>query len=58
MDFSDERIADFIAIWKEEFGETLTPNQARIEATRLMELYLLLGEPLSGEGGASESSGA
>jgi hypothetical protein len=49
MQFSDERIADFIRIWKDEFGEDLTPGQARIEASQLMALYWLILEPESPE---------
>lgn len=35
---SDEEVKEFIAIWKEEFGEELTLEQGRMEAEKLMGL--------------------
>jgi hypothetical protein len=54
MDFTTEAIAEFILIWAQEFGEILTEARAREEATRLLELYLILLEPLPGEPGYRE----
>ncbi len=42
MELTDEEIQEFAKIWKEEFKEELTPEQAKYEAQRFLELYLLL----------------
>ena len=48
MELSDEDVREFAAIWKDEFKEELTPERARFEAERFMELYLILaGFPLT-----------
>jgi len=39
MPIPDDRIDDFIARWKRAFGEGLAPDQARIEADRVLHLY-------------------
>lgn len=44
MDLTDEDIREFIAIWKKECGEELTPGQVWVEANRLLDLYLFLAE--------------
>jgi hypothetical protein len=49
MKLSDEDIAEFIKIWKEEFGEDITPDEARIEAYSFMRLCMLLVSPLPDE---------
>jgi len=49
MTLTDDDIRAFARIWREEFGEDLTPEKAREEATLLMEVYLLLAEPDDGE---------
>lgn len=46
MHLTDEDIQEFIRIWKEEFGEDITPEAARAQATELLELYALLARPL------------
>jgi hypothetical protein len=43
---TDEDIREFTELWSREFGETLTPDQARHEASLLLELYWLLVQPL------------
>lgn len=45
MTLTDDDIRAFARIWKEEFGEDLSPARAREEATLLMEVYLLLADP-------------
>jgi hypothetical protein len=42
MQFTDSDLQEFIAIWKEEFHETITEADARIAATSLMELCSVL----------------
>jgi len=42
MQFIDADLQEFIAIWKEEFHETITEADARLSASALMELYSML----------------
>jgi hypothetical protein len=42
MQFEDADIEEFVALWKEEFGETISPEEARHRAFQVMELYVLL----------------
>jgi hypothetical protein len=42
MQFTDSDLQEFIAVWKEEFHETITAADARIAATSLMELCSVL----------------
>ena len=42
MKLKDEAIQEFAAIWRDEFGEELTYDQARAEAQSLLSLFLLL----------------
>jgi hypothetical protein len=42
MQFTEADIQEFIAIWKEEFHETITEADAQLSASALMELYALL----------------
>lgn len=42
MQFEDADIEEFVALWKEEFGETISPEEARHRALQVMELYVLL----------------
>jgi len=49
MDLDEKDITEFAQIWREEFGETLTGEQARHHATQLMELFLLLAEAPANE---------
>lgn len=49
MQLDDHDIREFTALWKEEFNETLTPDEARHYASQLLELYSLLAKPLPSE---------
>ncbi len=49
MSLTDNDIKDFADIWEREFGERLTPDQARIEANNLLELAWRLSVPLPDE---------
>ena len=42
MQFEDADIEEFMALWKEEFGETISLEEARHRASQVMELYVLL----------------
>lgn len=45
MQLSDEDIKEFAALWKEEFGEEISKDEARRNATQLLQLYSLLIHP-------------
>jgi hypothetical protein len=45
VNLSDQSIQDFIEAWKQDFGEVLSPETARSEATRLLEFFAwMIGE--------------
>lgn len=46
MQLSDEQILSFIDCWKKDFGEALTPEQARVGAMRLLDFFAALAEML------------
>ena len=46
MQLQEEDIREFVQLWKEEFDEALSMEQARQHASGLMELYALLAKPL------------
>ncbi len=39
MQLSDDDIQEFIEIWKKEFGETISVDDARRHATQLLTLF-------------------
>ncbi len=49
MQISEEALNDFIAIYKEEFGEDIDRKEATEMAHRLLSLYDLLARKLPGE---------
>jgi hypothetical protein len=49
MDIPEETITDFIRGWKQEFGEELSRDEARSQASRLLDFFLKLAEPLPSE---------
>lgn len=46
MQLSNEQILSFIECWRKDFGEVLTPEQARVEALRLLEFFAVLADVL------------
>jgi hypothetical protein len=46
MQLSDKQVQAFIECWKKDFGEVLPPEQARVEALRLLEFFAALAEML------------
>jgi hypothetical protein len=42
MELTEEDITSFIAMWKEEFGDTLARDIARQEARRLLDFFAAL----------------
>jgi|WetSurMetagenome_2_1015567.scaffolds.fasta_scaffold371891_1 hypothetical protein len=47
MYLQDDELKEFAEIWEQEFNETLSLDEARAEASRLLELCALLSKPLS-----------
>lgn len=47
MTLDDAEVREFADLWLREFGESLTPAQARLRASLLLELYAALAEPPS-----------
>lgn len=39
MNLTYEQINDFIAAWKRDFGETLSPEISELEVNRLLEFF-------------------
>ena len=46
MQFSDQDLEEYQQIWKEEFHEEISQENARHSASMLMELFVLLSPPL------------
>lgn len=42
MQFTDAELKEYAKLWKEEFHETISLEEARLSATALMDLFLLL----------------
>ncbi len=40
MNLSDQQITDFIEAWQKDFGETLSFETAKAEATRLADFFV------------------
>jgi hypothetical protein len=49
MDLQDEDIYEFAALWKEEFNDDLSVDEARHKASQFLALYALLAKPLPSE---------
>jgi hypothetical protein len=47
MELTDKDIHEFMALWEEEFSESLTMAEARLHASLLLQLYARLVEPYS-----------
>jgi len=46
MTLPDNLIQEFREIWKDEFGEKLSDEEARFEAARVLEFCWLLVQPV------------
>jgi hypothetical protein len=46
MNLNDDDIREFCNAWREEFGEPLSPDEARHRASLLLDLYVTLARPL------------
>ena len=49
MQFSEDDIAKFQKIWKNEFKEEISVDRASHEISLLVEIYTVLAEPLPNE---------
>jgi hypothetical protein len=56
MQLESRDIEQFVDVWGEEFGETLTFDQARYHASQLLGLYELLADAEDRTGKTSSSS--
>lgn len=54
MKISDDDLIEFMAIYEQEFGEQLTSAEASEMTTRLINLYMILVEPLPSEREATQ----
>ena len=46
MRLSEEQVQSFIECWQKDFGEVLTPEEARAEAMRVLDFFAALAEML------------
>jgi hypothetical protein len=46
MQFSEDELQEFVEIWRSEFGELLTSDEAQYRASLLLDLYTVLSGPL------------
>jgi hypothetical protein len=42
MQFTEDDLREFMAIWSDEFHESISLDDARLSATMLMDLFALL----------------
>jgi hypothetical protein len=49
MNITDDALDEFIAIYKEEFGEGINRAEASEMASRVLDVYALLARKLAGE---------
>jgi len=49
MPIAPERLQEFMRLYEEEFNEPLSEDEAREITSRLVELYMMLAEPLPSE---------
>ena len=47
MQLSVQQIQAFMECWKKDFGEVLTPEEARAEAMRLLDFFAFFAEGLA-----------
>ena len=45
MHLNEADVTEFATLWREEFGEALSLDEARYQAAHLLELYTLLYRP-------------
>ncbi len=53
---SDQQIHNFIEAWRNDFGETLSPEAAEKEATHLLAFFTTMAEGLTRQRAAKEES--
>ncbi len=45
MQLTEDDLQEFMQIWREDFNEPITAEEARQRATALLDLYVLLSSP-------------
>jgi hypothetical protein len=53
---TDQDLKEFCQIWKEEFDEEISIEEARQHASSLLELYSVLARPLPSELASEENN--
>ena len=56
MELTEEDLREFSRLWREEFHEEITPEDARAVASSLVELYWVLARPLPTETGSTDTN--
>ena len=56
MHLDEASLREFAQIWQEEFGETLSIDEARRQASRILELCVLLYRPTPEEERLAQAS--
>ncbi len=58
MTLGNDDLSEFAELWREEFKENLSLDEARHYATSLVELYTLLARPLPDARGSRSENDA
>jgi hypothetical protein len=45
MQFTEAELKEYMAMWTEEFHESISLEEARLSATALLDLFVLLASP-------------
>jgi hypothetical protein len=45
MQLTEGDLQEFIKIWRDEFNEPISPEDAKQRATELLDLYVILSSP-------------
>jgi hypothetical protein len=51
MQITNDNLNEFIVLYRAEFGKDISQKDALVMATRLVNLYLIVYHPISGECG-------
>ena len=54
MNLTDKQIREFIDAWQNDFGETLSPETAEMEANRLLDFFAEMTDALNSPAQAEE----
>ena len=56
MEITDKRLLEFQEAYREDFGEEISPEEARAMLQRLVTLYELLAQPLTEDNPKGEAT--